>query len=362
MAIASPDSELDICNMALGRIGAKTVTSAQITADTEPRAIQCNLHYAQTRDALLRSHWWRFAGARIDLAVVTNGDFANWTDDDPDDWTVTDDAVATDEVSEVGSGEGHDGTGTKKCNIYSAADGTGVQIAQTISTVVGLDYKFSININKITAGELAVENLPEPTDGDTDWDSTGTKTVTFTADATSFSLVIKGYTAAATNITFDNISVVVVPAFEWTYGYTLPSDFLAFRSIWEDNNTIRENTVYSYALEGNLLLFNETGAKIRYTKQITTVTDFDPLFLEVFVLQLALKIVYPIAGVGSAGRALAAEIKHELYGSPRQPGLMSKVRALDRYERERIGRSERPLWNNARYSLSGRRDDKLGSA
>lgn len=354
--MASPSTKTDICNMALDRIGEKAVTTAQLDADpiVNPIAIKCDRHYEQTRDALLRSHWWRFAGARIDLAVVTNGDFANWTSDDPDDWTATE--AGTDDVSQVGAGEGHGGSGTKKCNIYSAADGTGVQIAQTITTVVGLDYKFSINIDTITAGELTVVNLPAPTSGDTDWDSTGTKTVTFTADATSFSLVIRGYTAAATDITFDNISVVVVPDFEWSYGYTLPSDFLAMRSIWEDNTTIKENTIYSYALEGNLLLSNENAMKIRYTKQETTVANFDPLFIEVLVLSLAIKLTMP----QSQDNDVYMMLKEELYGSARRKGLMSKVRAMDKQEQNTVGIYNHSLWLSAFRTT--RDPTKLGGA
>lgn len=355
MAIESPDSELDICNMSLNRVGAKVITAAQLTANTEPRAMYCNLHYAQTRDALTRSHWWRFAGARADIKLVANGNFANWTSDDPDDWTATE--TGTDEVSQVGAGEGYGGTGAKKCNIYSAADGTGVYITQTITTVVGIEYKFSININTITAGEVAVNGIPT---GDVTYDTAGIKTITFTATATTVDLVIAGGTAAATDITFDNISIYVVPVFEWTYGYRLPSDFLAMRTVY--GGEAIHNTPYSYVLEGKFLYSNENEMEIRYIKQVTTVTDFDPLFLEVFVLQLALKVVYPIAGIGSAGRAMAEELKGELYGSPRKPGLMSRVRAMDKQESKRIGRADRHTWNDARFFNGGRRDDKLGSA
>jgi len=336
--MALPDSKTDICNMALGRVGHELTTSTLITTpDGDVDAIKCNLHYEQTRDALLRSHWWRFASARIDLAVVANGDFGDWTSDDPDDWTATE--AGTDDVSEVGAGQGHGGSGAKKCNIYSAADGTGVQIAQTITTVIGLDYKFSININKITAGQLAVVNLPAPVDGDTDWDSTGVKTVIFTADATSFSLVIKGYTTDPTDITFDDISVVVVPKFEWSYGYTLPSDFLAMKSIWGENES-KGNTIYSYAIEGNIIYSNENSMKIRYTKQVTTVTSFDPLFIEVFVLSLALKFSMAMG----QDKEMYALIKEELWGSPRQRGLMSKVRAMDKQEQNTAGIYDYNTW------------------
>jgi hypothetical protein len=224
MAIASPSTETDICNMALGRIGEKTVTSAQITANTEPRAIQCNLHYAQSRDALLRSGLWRFARARDEL----------------------------------------------------------------------------------------------------------------TANDTS-------------------------PDFEWDYAFDLPTDFLRLISVFSDNSALGQNTLFSYKLEGKQLLTDESTCYLRYIKKVTTVTDFEPLFIECLVLQLALKMVPAIAGVGSSGQILAREIRDELYGSPRKPGLMSRVKALDRQETNTIGRSDRPLWNNARWSLDGRIDSKMGS-
>lgn len=225
MAITSPDSELDICNMALNRVGEKVITAAELLAaadldpESEPRAMYCNIHYAQTRDALLRSHWWRFAKARAALVA-----------------------------------------------------------------------------------------------------------------------------AAA-------------PTFEWSNAFTLPADFLREKSVYEDNATIHKNTVYSYELEDLTLLTDESECNLRYIKQVTLVTSFDPLFLEVFVLQLAIKLAYPCAGVGTAGRALVAEIKDELY---RPKGLMSRVRALDRQEGERIGRSDRILWNSSRSANMGRIDSQLG--
>ena len=219
MAAANPATETDVCNMALGGIGQKTITVAQFVANSEVTPKLCNLHYAQTRDALTRSHWWRFAKARSAL-------------------------TATD-----------------------------------------------------------------------------------------------------------------TPDFEWAYAFTLPTDFLREKSVFEDNNTIRKNTPFTYELEGKTLLTDESSCNLRYIKQVTTVILFDPLYLEVLVRQLELKFIPPLAGVGSAAQALSKDIKTELYG---KGGLMSRVRALDRKEGERIGRSDRPLWNNARLG-TGRIPSRMGS-
>jgi len=66
------DGPTQICNMALGRIGAKRINDLSDATDTKTEAIQCRLHYAQTRDALMRSHLWRFASHRKQLSEDTD--------------------------------------------------------------------------------------------------------------------------------------------------------------------------------------------------------------------------------------------------------------------------------------------------
>ena len=51
-------SEVSICNLALGKLGAGTIIALD-EESTEARV--CRLHYAQTRDEVLRSHRWNFA-------------------------------------------------------------------------------------------------------------------------------------------------------------------------------------------------------------------------------------------------------------------------------------------------------------
>lgn len=204
--MANPSTKTDICNLTLGRMGSKTVTAAQITADTDPIAKQCNLHYEQTRDALLRSHKWRFASARASL--------------------------------------------------------------------------------------------------------------------------VRGAT----------------PPFEYDYSYKLPTDFLSPKPIFdgdESDGVFR----YQYAIEGKLILTNEDSCDMQYIRQVTDVTEFDPLYIEVLVLALALKLVMPIA----QDRKLYAEIKDELYGPNGRGGLMSSVRAMDKQETNTKGRAGKLNWNESRY-------------
>lgn len=210
-------NETKICNMALGRLGTKRINDYTDNSDTKVEAIQCRLHYKQTRDALLRSHWWRFARSRKTLS------------------------------------------------------------ANTIS-----------------------------------------------------------------------------PDFEYTYAYDLPNDFMR---LWikpfEDNNTGLNNSRYTFSMEGKQLLSNETPMKIRYIRQVTDPTEFDPLFIEVLILKLALKMFMPLAGAGRNAIALKQELENELYGTRGRPGLMSRVRAVDKRETNSVGRADRATWNDSRMVGAG---------
>jgi hypothetical protein len=61
----------EICNMALGRIGAKRINNYDDNTETKPQAIQCRLHFEQTRNALQRSHFWVFNKRRASLSEDT---------------------------------------------------------------------------------------------------------------------------------------------------------------------------------------------------------------------------------------------------------------------------------------------------
>jgi hypothetical protein len=199
--MALPESKLDICNLALNRIGAKVVTQAELTADTAVTAMHCNRNYEQTRDALLRSNQWRFARERASL-------------------------------------------------------------------VKGSD-----------------------------------------------------------------------PPFEYDHSYKLPDDYLSLIYIYDSDEYDGVHRD-QYALEGDKILSSENSLDIKYIRRVTDVAEFDALFIEVFVLALALKLVMPL----SQDRKLYAEIKEELYKK-----VMPKVRAVDRQETSTKGRGGRQTWNEARY-------------
>jgi len=199
-------SNTSVCNQALGRIGAKRINNYEDDTDTDTNAIQCRLHFVPTRDALLRSNWWRFARARATLSAE-----------------------------------------------------------------------------------------------------------------------------------------VAAPDFEYAYSYPLPADFLRMISVYEDNNTGKDISRYTYYLEGKKLLSDENAMEIRYIKKVTDASMFDPLFVEVFVLKLAMKLIMPLSGDKTMRRELWEELQ----------ALTATVRALDKQEQNTLGRGDRNLWNDARLVGAG---------
>jgi len=128
------------------------------------------------------------------------------------------------------------------------------------------------------------------------------------------------------------------PDFEWDYAFDLPDDFLRMKSIYEDS--ISTTNFRSYVIEGKLLLTNEDEMSIRYVKKVTDVTEFDPLFIEVLILQLALKFIGPLSG-GNA--KLQESIQKEL------ARLWPIVKSLDSQESNTVGQCDLDIWNDARY-------------
>jgi len=193
----------EVSNMSLARIGAKRINNFDDASDTKVEAIYCRLFYNKTRDALMRSHLWRFAKARVALSADT-----------------------------------------------------------------------------------------------------------------------------------------VPPAFQWDYQFHLPNDFLRLVSVFDDSDTVDGRPLDSYELEGKMLMMNSSSVNLRYIKQVDDVNEWDPLFLEVFVLALAKKLIIPL----SQDIKLKKDIDDDLYP------LLRQVRAMDRNEGTRIGRYALKTWLDARTS------------
>jgi hypothetical protein len=141
------------------------------------------------------------------------------------------------------------------------------------------------------------------------------------------------------------------PDFEYDNQFILPNDFLCLRSVYDD--TVAGDSRHSRSIEGQRLLTNESSMEIRYTKKITDVSKFDPLFTSLLVLLLADALIGPLAGGD-------ARIQDKIDKAIDK--LMPKVRALNRQEARSMGRAGEGTWVDMRLTRGGRIDSRLGSA
>jgi len=148
------------------------------------------------------------------------------------------------------------------------------------------------------------------------------------------------------------VASVTAPAFEYDYAYALPSDFLALRSIWDESEEGGITPVMA-ELEGAYVLSSETPLSIRYTKKVIDPGLFDPLFVRTLATQMALDMLYPLAGNASVGAGQA--IKNEL------EVLMIRSKMMHLAEQNLIGRTARRTWLDARLSNGGLNLARLGS-
>ena len=67
-------SKVQICNLALSRIGARRIQSL---SDSIKEARECTAHYDFARDAVLEDHDWTFARKRLTLALLSDT-YSGW--------------------------------------------------------------------------------------------------------------------------------------------------------------------------------------------------------------------------------------------------------------------------------------------
>ena len=80
------------------------------------------------------------------------------------------------------------------------------------------------------------------------------------------------------------------PNHEWTYAYTLPSDYLALVELYEHD--AGEN---DYVVEGGYLLSDQSSAKILYIAKISDTTKWSTELVEVVRLKLAMELCIPMS-------------------------------------------------------------------
>ncbi len=126
------------------------------------------------------------------------------------------------------------------------------------------------------------------------------------------------------------------PAFEWTYQYSLPTDFMRLRAVYENDMT--DHPATRFEIEGRRLLTHYETVSLKYIKKVTDPTKFEELFRQVLILKLALTLCYPLAGTD------AVRMREELRGELLQ--IEARARTVAMQENDTTGRKD---WNLARF-------------
>lgn len=90
------------------------------------------------------------------------------------------------------------------------------------------------------------------------------------------------------------------PVFEFDHQFVMPSNFLRLRNYY-DTDAGYEDGRRVWVIEGKRILTNETAVYLRYVKQVTDPTEFDPLFVELLRTKLALDLLTTLAGIENMG-------------------------------------------------------------
>ncbi len=295
--------EVDLANQSLGKIGASQTTLAKVTAGTGSEAIQVNLHYEQTRDSLLRTFEWPFAKTRLRLVSA---------------W-LTDTTYTTDQYVWQSS------------LLYKAAS------AHT-SDVFATD---------LTAGKWTLVSTI---------DAWATLTVYAVGDLVTTNALLYKCLIAHTAGTFSTdlaagkwILETTKPTNVFGFNYELPASSLRLATVNDDHilGTHRHHGHHDFddwQLETNTILTDLTQVDIVYIDQIAVTTEWDELFVELFIARLAKKLLAPLAGSGSGTTALRQDLDTEI------KELNKIARTVGRQEGNRSGRSN---WVRARLHETG---------
>jgi len=282
-------AELNLVNQSLGRIGATNISAAENGSATCNNYVQANLHYSHTRDALLRSSEWSFAVGQAELALIST--ITLDTQPLPDAW------IVGDTITGLTSGV--------TAEILTVISPTEYEIIYISGT-----FTDGERITNATVYDVYWEGIPLTWEGETvtwhdedDEQSCGT-----------------GYPVVAS----------IAPAFQYDYQYQLPNDFSRLKANYEGEN--------EWTIQGKRLLSNLDEVDLEYIKETTDPADFDALFYEVLVLQLALKLLGPLAGTQTS--AFRQELQLELRDA------MARARTVCAAETNTSGDS---TWNNARF-------------
>jgi len=262
-------NDYEIVNLALVRLGATRITSL---SDGTKNANEANAIYTLIRDEILRDHPWSFAtryqwlnGVVENVLTVTGITKAN-------------PGVVT-----------YTGTDPEDGDLYEA------------DSIVGM--------TEIEDGdEVVITSLDTGANTFELYDTNGDKINT------------TSYVAVGTGGTFTQ----VLPQTDtWSYIYTLPDRCLKVLEINDDTDEDFE------VVEDRYLLCNSDECRCRFIDQVTTVSEYDPTFVNLFAWRLAMELCIPITG----------DTQKATYASQMYNYWNAKSKAIDASE----GREQSPI-------------------
>jgi hypothetical protein len=113
-------------------------------------------------DGLDGSTWQVLSGLAVNNPetgpnLIVNGEFDNWSNNNPSNWTIFGENGTNPEISQVGPDEGHGGIGIGACNLYTSA-GANVGLYETGRCSVNQWYLAAVNITHLNSGKLRIIN------------------------------------------------------------------------------------------------------------------------------------------------------------------------------------------------------------
>jgi len=142
------------------------------------------------------------------------------------------------------------------------------------------------------------------------------------------------------------------PAFGYSASFSIPSDFVRLLSLSSDLSVNKETLLPkdSYQFENNKILLNDyygdvTSLRLIYVSNNVTVSQFDPMFIDLLAHEIALSVAYKITEtntnverIQSLYRARSMMAK-AIDGQERPPSRIERSRALS--ARRRAGSTHR---------------------
>lgn len=241
------ETDLDICNSALAKLGVDPIDSL---SETSKAAVTCNELLVTIRQDLLRKHKWNFATRRDVLTPETD----TFVDGD-----VT---VGTDKITETAHGRR---TGDKVKLSTTGVVPTGLTADETYYLIVtsSNDYQIALTLADSRAGTAI--DITAAAGG-------GTHTLTF------------------------------LPAWGDGSKFKLPSDSLKLVQVGENSEIDRK-------VEEGYIISNATEIPIKYVYDVTDVTLYDANFVEHFVWTLAEQLAFPLFQSASLAVAISNKAK-----------------------------------------------------